>query len=439
MVSDSNMISCYSVSKSKQQWLHGEIANWQAEGIITPELADVLRSRYGVDDRAKGTGSRWALSVFSIIGAALIGLGAILLVAHNWEWLSHGMRAALAIGMVLGSQGFVWWTMRRGASVAWTEATAFLLTLCVGAALAIVGQTYHFPSDLGRFIAVWMVLAIPMLFLTNAIGVATFYQLGFVVWSTTDLAGGLSGSLMGLALGLIPLVYAVTRPVSGLRAYLFYWSLCLGLPLAFILQHGSESLPYGTVLALSLYAALYAISYALAETMPRVAGQAAHGVGALGLVVVTLALGVQEPWERSLRFDSFMGEAAFMATALAAWSAYNSRRFVTTRQWHRALLMLLPLVFVALVYISTQRPWIGAVGFSLVGGAIALGALFNALDRQALARANLCLLILASVIAIRFIDTELSFLWRGLGFIGVGIAFVTTNLWMLRKRVRRAA
>lgn len=65
---------------SKQtRWLFSEIDRWTAEKIVSPEQAARIRDRY----RATGPGTSWGLVVFSGIGATVVGLGIILLIAYN--------------------------------------------------------------------------------------------------------------------------------------------------------------------------------------------------------------------------------------------------------------------------------------------------------------------------------------------------------------------
>ena len=53
--------------------LVAEIADWRNENLISTELANILIARYPENNRSN------AVTLLSIIGAVLVGLGAILL------------------------------------------------------------------------------------------------------------------------------------------------------------------------------------------------------------------------------------------------------------------------------------------------------------------------------------------------------------------------
>ena len=74
---------------------------WVAEGIVSAEQADALRSRYA-EGRAvvrEEPRSR-AVAALALIGAIAVGIGVIGFFAANWEGMSHGLRLALLTGAI---------------------------------------------------------------------------------------------------------------------------------------------------------------------------------------------------------------------------------------------------------------------------------------------------------------------------------------------------
>ena len=77
-------------------WLEGELAHWQAEGLLAPETAQVIRGRYVASRRF--TLSRIVLT----LGACFVGLGLVWLVAANLDAMSPLTRFALMVAIWLG-------------------------------------------------------------------------------------------------------------------------------------------------------------------------------------------------------------------------------------------------------------------------------------------------------------------------------------------------
>ena len=77
------------------RWLYKELPDLVAKGILTREGADRLQGYYGeVKSISRAT---ITLIILGTVGALLIGMGIILLFAHNWEQLSRFMRAILSL------------------------------------------------------------------------------------------------------------------------------------------------------------------------------------------------------------------------------------------------------------------------------------------------------------------------------------------------------
>ena len=96
----------------------------------------------------------------------MIGAGDILLVAHNWDFLSRPVRCAIAfVPLVLSQALGVFVLLRRNESAPWRESAAILNVAAIGTAIALVSQTYQIQGDFARFILVWMLLALPIVYL----------------------------------------------------------------------------------------------------------------------------------------------------------------------------------------------------------------------------------------------------------------------------------
>ncbi|MEW6448983.1 MAG: DUF2157 domain-containing protein, partial [Bacillota bacterium] len=155
------------MDKKKIKWLYSELPLLIDKQIISEESAQRLRQYYG--DVEEGSGRRMAFIVFGILGAALIGAGIILILAHNWDALSRTFRTVLALAPLIIAQSLAGWVIwRRSESASWREGTATFLMFAVGASIALISQTYHISGGGDSFLLTWMLLSVPLVYLMRA-------------------------------------------------------------------------------------------------------------------------------------------------------------------------------------------------------------------------------------------------------------------------------
>ena len=134
-------------------------------GIITEETAQNIQMYY--EKNEESSESR-LFTVFGILGATLVGLGIILIMAHNWDDFSRGIKLVLAFLPMLIGQGVLGYSIFKNKGVAWKEAATVFLFFSVGACIALVSQIYHVSGDLESFLLAWIVLCVPLLYVTKS-------------------------------------------------------------------------------------------------------------------------------------------------------------------------------------------------------------------------------------------------------------------------------
>ena len=135
------------VSSSFRSDLSRELDAWRAEGLVTPEQADEISRRYGLDDlRAESVGLL-LLAIYTI-GAILIGAGVISFVAAHWGSMGPWTKVPLLVGAMLAAHltGFYFWRV-RGSRPALGHGLIILGTLIFGANIALLAQIFHIQSD----------------------------------------------------------------------------------------------------------------------------------------------------------------------------------------------------------------------------------------------------------------------------------------------------
>ena len=86
----------HAATPAQLHWLEGELAHWQAEGLLAAEAAHAIRGRYVASRRF--TLARIVLT----LGACFVGLGLIWLVAANLDVMSPLTRFLLMVAIWLG-------------------------------------------------------------------------------------------------------------------------------------------------------------------------------------------------------------------------------------------------------------------------------------------------------------------------------------------------
>jgi uncharacterized membrane protein len=131
--------------------LEADLARWRAEGALSPETADRLLA----DARTRAAKPKTSFStVAATLGAVLFGLGAITLVGANWDALPKLGRMAAALALLWLTFLAALYADKRG-NRGMSHALALIGALAMGAAIALVGQTYHIEGTVAALLIPW--------------------------------------------------------------------------------------------------------------------------------------------------------------------------------------------------------------------------------------------------------------------------------------------
>ena len=110
-------------------------------GLIDQSTADRIQDYYL---QKKGNPSNRLFVVFGVLGAILVGLGIILIVAHNWDQLPRMAKTVFAfLPLVIGQLLCAYALFKKSDSLAWRESSASFLFFALGASIALVSQVYN--------------------------------------------------------------------------------------------------------------------------------------------------------------------------------------------------------------------------------------------------------------------------------------------------------
>lgn len=431
-------------------WLIDELPALVREGVFGEDTAQRLREHYGPLLPQRRT--NWGIVVSSVLGSALIGLGIILVLAVNWEMLGRPLRTVLSLGPMLIGQGICAWVIwARAGSTAWREGASLFLGLTVGAAIALVGQTYHISGDFGTFILTWSLLAVPLVYLMNGTAVAIGYLAGITVWAG-DAQSGHEHAMWFWPLAAVAAPYVLLKTCEdryGPRAMWLLWAVCICLCVAtgIVLE---KNLPgIWIVVYSSLFSVMYLTGSYWFDDASSTGQRPFQTVGAGGIAVLTLLFSFEWPWReigwRYYRSGYEYSEAAgILDYVFVAVLFVCAIALLVTSVRRRRSDVIVP---AAMPILSTVGYMMAAAweeyapiawAFNLFGLVLGVWTIRTGIARDRLYIVNAGMLMVSALILVRFFDSSMSFVVRGVVFILVGAAFLASNVLLLQRR-RKAA
>lgn len=423
------------------EWLLKELAGWEREGLIEATAGQRIRARYA--GPVAGT-SGWALLAFGVLGALLVGGGLILLLAHNWSDFSRAARTALAVTPLVLAQGAAVLGWLRGwQGVAWRESVATFWGLALGAALALVSQIYHLGGTFDGFLFLWLLLGLPVIYLLRSVLVGALYAAGALAWACQPAVT--EDTVLGFWLwvaALAPFVRARwirERFTSGTTFLLWVLSAVLTVGVSVSLARALPGL--WIIVHASWFALLVLLDRRWFDDAPTLWHRPLHVAGWLGAVALALILTYDWPW-RSIGWSHYRYDVAawrqiadgVLTTVVAGSAALAAVAHRRVLRDLAGVAVLLPVAAVAGFWLASRELYTPALallnGFVLLLG---LRLMIGGVRRSALASLNAGMVLLGSLIMLRFFDSDFSLLSRGIAFVALGCAFLVVNLVLVRR------
>ncbi|MEO0723939.1 MAG: DUF2157 domain-containing protein [Bacteroidota bacterium] len=412
-------------------------------GLISGTQAEDIRQYWA---SKPSYGNQRLLVVFSLLGALLVGLGVILVVAHNWDKLGRLTKTAFAFIPMLLGQAAVWYTLRRKPdSAAWREGSGVFLLLAVGACLAMVSQIYHLDGELHEFLLTWLWLALPIMYVVNS-NLASLFFIAGATWYATDVAYSYPGATPWLywlfMLLALPYYLRLRKQRPGSNAQVFhdwFWPVSLLICLGTF----SNDLPAYMWLAYHLFLiASYILGKYLLQQQKRILSNGWLVVGLLGTIGMLLMQSFRDLWVEIPEswVNTMFLEQEFILFALFQLILLGMLLLLYRKQdmdWLRNPLCYLGILIFAYYGLGWSDHVLGAVAANLLLLRTGIYHILLGTKRDHLGIVNFGLLIVTLQIICRFFDTDLSFAVRGLLFLLLGAGFFAANSYLIRQRKQR--
>ncbi|KGK97893.1 hypothetical protein LI82_09030 [Methanococcoides methylutens] len=173
-------------------WLQQEVEDWNREGIIDDHQAKLILSRYGLTEAPSSNknlsnkkDASQLVTVLSILGAFLIGIGGILFVASNWQKIPTIVKMVLLLGTTYGTY-FIGWELKfnRRTHPAMGEALLFLASLFVGATIFLTAQIFNVNANEHWLLLVWFLAILPFGYAFRSSIIISLNIVTFALWTT---------------------------------------------------------------------------------------------------------------------------------------------------------------------------------------------------------------------------------------------------------------
>lgn len=409
-----------------QKRLARDLARWQQQGWIDEQ------GRQGILQDAAGSRHAHLSATFALLGALLLGMGAITFIAANWQQLNGLTRLLIGLGGLYANTGLLFVVDRQQPGHWLFHGLVLLLVILFGANIMLIAQTFHINAHWPNGILLWSLGAVVISLLLNSQLAMAAALLLSMLWSGSE----------ALEFKRFLLAYPGFLALIGSWIVFRRWSLALrfwGLALIWWLgievlgryDPGPEALQllWLTGFILLFSGLLLGRVRRLAWTAPTLIDYGALAVLGMGWL---LSFPELLNWGHT-EVDSWLG-MRLLAGLIVLGLVSQLLRTYSLLQWSAWLPILAALVLITPEWFAS--PWVPVLFnlFYFAGLLLLIWQAAMAHDRrmQSIALGFFLLSLLG-----RYFDTFWGLLDRSLFFAGGGLLLIAGGWWFARKHRHR--
>jgi Predicted membrane protein (DUF2157) len=390
-----------------------------SQQIITNDEAARIRDYYG---RKPKSGNNRLVIIFGVFGSLLVGMGLVLIIAHNWDNLMKPIKLSIALFPLLAGQAICGYLLRKkSTSAAWREGASVFVVFAVATAIAIVSQVYNVMQSSAVSLLFWMGIT------WYACEDGYFHFDRGIVYKYWILA------FAALPFYWLRCKHAVRSNVTTLHHWVIAGSLIITLG---TFTENTEEL------MMPAYIFLFGI-FVLIGQLPALHGKNLFSnaylvAGSLGSITMLLMLSFDWYWDNIQRsdFGAWLGSpelflCLFLIIVSAALYVVLLKRLNLSGLLSKSYVVP---AFLVLFILGVYDPHLAQILVNLFVLILAVYTIREGAQADHLGRMNYGLMILTLLIICRFFDTDLTFVVRGLLFVMVGLGFFAMNYRMIKKR-----
>jgi uncharacterized membrane protein len=419
--------------KSKFQ---SDIKELVSEQVISKDVATKIEA-YCLSKQSDSPNR--LLTVFGVLGSALVGMGIILILAHNWDNFTKTIKTFFAFLPLIIGQLIVGYVILKERSETWKESSGVFLFFAVGASMALISQIYNIPDNLSAYLLTWVLLCSPLIYLLKSNMLAVLHVL-FATSYACSYGYFLGNQTPWLYLLLLAIV--VPRYMNLLKkkeaqnmSSVLNWLI----PLSLIISFGAfvkNNEQFGYLIYIILFGLLFNIGKTSFFYHQKFRRNGYYVLGSLGTIFMLLLVSFKWLWEniftKAISFNSqeFYIVLFLCVVSIILLSYSYSKKWFTRFDPFQIVFLIFTLVFfiglassiVPIIIINALLLFLGV--FSVKEG----------ISHLSFGTLNYGLLIISALILCRFFDTNMSFVIRGLLFVSVGLGFFFTNYIIIKRQ-----
>lgn len=375
------------------------------------------------------------------MGSLLVGLGIILILAHNWDDFSKSLKTAIAFLPLVVGQAFVGYAIFKDKSAAWKEASGTFLFFAVGACIALISQIYNIPGNLSGYLLTWTLLCLPLVYLLRSKALlllclvfATYYACNFGYGYLSSANTPWWYLLLVASIFPFYIKWLQTDKQSNTLS-VFHWLFPLSLTMvlgAFTVSDNN----FGYLMYVILFGLFYNIGKLPYFSKQKLRRNGYLIIGSLGTVITMLMASFKWLWEDVNKggFEFNYQELGIVFVLFVSALAVFYWLYIKLKSKALSLFQIVFEVFTILFFLSYVNTEVPVVLTNILLFVLGLNAVQIGVKTVRFGVLNYGLLIITALIVCRFFDTDMSFVLRGLLFVSVGAGFFVTNYVMLKKQ-----
>ncbi len=430
-----------------------ELKFWVSEGIVDAETANKIAARY-VGAEMKSVA--WSRIILGSIGALLVGLGVIALLAANWDDIPRAARATLSfMPLAVCVATYIMGVQKGWTSRSFLDPLGIFWSLSVGAGISLIAQTYHISGDPESFALTWTLLLLPIVYATQAVVPLVGYFIGLLTWaSLSQFSNGVTVLYWPLALLALPalLIIRNDNPFS-IRTGLVTWgtALCSTAALGVTLEKTIPGL--WMIIYSGAFATLLLAGIASESKENNIFQTPLRTIGGCGLTILLYLLIFKWPWNEigwnhyraDIEYNAILSCFDYLLACalpiLAGFMLIVANRTMPASAWKGLPIIsiwtawgIAPVVIAAayIVVSSINDAFFASIIITVYLAGLGLYTLATGLIHRTMLLVNGGILILLSIILGKFFCSDLSFTTKGIAFIVSGSLFFLVNSYVGR-------